>query len=247
MTTPHDPMMPDPDMQAAELALGLLDGEERAAALRRLLAEPDFAAEVETWRAHFAQMIDGYAEAAPPADGLARLEAALAPPAAAAPPAPIAANDTAPVRRWQALAGISSLAAALMLGVVLLRPAPPVPAPVIVAAKPVPVLVAAIVPSGKGAPIAAIYDPDSGALRVAPAALVDAAHSAELWVIGADQVPVSLGLMQAARTTRVGIAAPVRVQFAPGATIAITAEAPGGSPTGKPQGPIVAAGTLARI
>ena len=37
------------DVAAAELALGLLEGEERGAALRRVLAEPGFAAQVEWW------------------------------------------------------------------------------------------------------------------------------------------------------------------------------------------------------
>ena len=37
--------MREADVAAAELALGVLDGEERAAALRRVLAEPDFARE----------------------------------------------------------------------------------------------------------------------------------------------------------------------------------------------------------
>ena len=48
MTPEPDTHDPEPqDVAAAELALGLLDGEERAAALRRVLAEPAFAAEVE--------------------------------------------------------------------------------------------------------------------------------------------------------------------------------------------------------
>ena len=36
-------LYPAPDTAAAELALGLLEGEERADALRRMLAEPAFA------------------------------------------------------------------------------------------------------------------------------------------------------------------------------------------------------------
>ncbi|MGJ3628226.1 hypothetical protein AB5I41_17070 [Sphingomonas sp. MMS24-JH45] len=44
------------DMAAAELALGVLDGDERAAALRRVLAEPDFAREVARWRDYLAAL-----------------------------------------------------------------------------------------------------------------------------------------------------------------------------------------------
>ena len=57
MTT--EPEISGADVAAAELALGVLDGEERAAALRRMLAEPDFARDVERWRDHFAVMFAG--------------------------------------------------------------------------------------------------------------------------------------------------------------------------------------------
>ena len=60
----------DPDMAAAELALGVLEGEERATALRRVLSEPAFAAEVERWRAR------RDAQAASVADSAAKLRLA---------------------------------------------------------------------------------------------------------------------------------------------------------------------------
>ena len=57
MTTPDAPRDDSgPDMTAAELALGVLDGEERAAALRRVLADPVFAREVERWRRYLAAL-----------------------------------------------------------------------------------------------------------------------------------------------------------------------------------------------
>ena len=63
---PLETMMPtDPDVAAAELALGLLEGDDLAAALRRQLAEPAFAREVEQWRDHFATLFAGSAERVP--------------------------------------------------------------------------------------------------------------------------------------------------------------------------------------
>ena len=47
-----DPSIPDPDepdMTAAEYALGVLDGDERRAAAARLVTDPAFAAEVASW------------------------------------------------------------------------------------------------------------------------------------------------------------------------------------------------------
>jgi len=101
------PPRPKPeDVTAAEFALGLLDGEDRSRALRRLLAEPAFAADVELWQAHFGGLFETWPEVTPPIDGAARLMRAIA---------PFAANDADPVTvtnlpllRWQGIAGLSS-------------------------------------------------------------------------------------------------------------------------------------------
>lgn len=242
----------DPDMTAAELALGLLDGDDRAAAMRRVLADPGFAAEVERWRAHFGILFDGWPDVAPPANGLARIEAALAPPPLAQPAPtaapPVAANDDDRSGFWKGLAGASSLVAAALVGLIVLRPAPTPPPPQIVKVAPGPILVAAIAPTAKGAPIAAVYDAESGGLRIAAADLTDQAHSAELWVIAVDdKVPHSLGVLRPSDKTTVRIDGANRARLGVGATLAITAEAPGGSPDGTPKGPVVAAGALTRI
>lgn len=233
-------------VSAAEFALGLLDGEDRAAAIRRVLADPAFAADVERWRMHFGVLFDAWPEVTPPPDGLARLEAALAP------TRPIANDNPAEARGnrlWQAIAGISTLVAATLAGVMVLRPAPvSSPPPVVVQAAPGPVLVAALAPTGKGRPIAAIYDVARGDLRIGAADLTDRAHSAELWVIPAtDKVPRSLGLLRAGGRTALTISAANQRRFAAGATLAVSLEAPGGSPDGTPKGPVVAAGALTPI
>lgn len=242
MTSDTPPPADDAPMtMAAEFVLGLLEGEERAAALRRLLAEPDFAAEVERWRAHFGVMFDAWPEVAAPADGIDRLDAALA-------PRPVAANDRGGVSFWKGMAGAASLAAAALVGVIVLRPAPTPPAPQIVRAAPGPVLVAAIAPTGKGAPIAAVFERDGRGLRVAAADVADPQHSAELWVVPAgDKVPHSLGVLQGTRTTTVALSPTDRARLVAGASLVITIEVPGGSPTGLPQGPAVAAGPLTAI
>lgn len=239
MTDDRTPPEADPDMTAAELALGLLDGDERAAALRRLLAEPAFAREVQTWRDHFATMFASSPEVVPPADGLARLERALAP----------AANDDArPAGPWRAIATVSSLVAAALLVVVAVRPGPtPVAPPAQIATAHGPLLVAEIAPVAKGAPVPAVYDAASGELRIASAALGQPGHSAELWVIPAGGAPVSLGVIADAQARSLTIAHAKQPHFAAGATLAVTIEPIGGSPSGKPTGPVVASGALTLI
>ncbi|GGB25342.1 anti-sigma K factor RskA [Sphingomonas metalli] len=227
----------EPDVAAAELALGLLEGEERAAALRRVLAEPHFAAEVEDWRMRFAQLFDLWPEVAPPPELIERIDASL--------------HGVAPAPRrrfpWPVLAIASSALAACLLVIVAQGGGigganAPVPPPVVV--EPPAPLVAAI--AGEQAAVAASFDPRSGALRLTAAPRVPAGRAAQLWAIGGDGVPHPLGLL-AAQAVVLPLSPGDRVRLTPGVTLAISVEPPGGSPTGKPTGPVIATGALAAV
>lgn len=246
MTDERDAGLDDiPDMQAAELALGVLDGDERAAALRRVLAEPGFAAEVERWRLYFAQLFDLWPAVEPPEDLIDRIDAGLGG------PAPVRRGRALP---WPLLAIASSALAACLLVIVLLRPAPaPVtiaaPAPPVAAPSPAPVSPGPLLVAALGdpkAPIAAAFDPAGGRLRVASAPATPGGRVAQLWVIGRDGTPHPLGLLADSGLELV-LAAPDRARLVAGATLAISVEPPGGSPTGLPTGPVVATGALSRV
>lgn len=233
-----------PDMAAAELALGLLDGDERAAAMRRVLAEPGFARAVERWRGHVAQLFDLWPEMDAP-DVIGRVEASIdrrgdvpvATPATTARPA--SAHWA-----WPTATSLSSLVAAALLLFIVTRPvavpAPPSP----VATATTPTLVASIDPEAKGVPVTALYDAHAGAIRLTEAALSQADRSAELWVIPADGVPHSLGLLHTRGTTALTLTSENRARIAAGATLAVSIEPIGGSKTGLPTGPVVAKGAL---
>jgi anti-sigma-K factor RskA len=240
-----------PDMAAAELALGLIEGDERSLALRRVLAEPGFAQDVERWRTRLAQLFDLWPTIEAPAGVLGRVQRSIDMPIGATAPAP------APARRavfWPAAAGISSVAAAALLVFVVLRPIPTMPGPAHptrlaapVAAAPATMLVAAIDPIAAGAPVTAVYDPRSGELRLTLAALADANRSAELWVIAGDGVPHSLGLLRTSGGSFFTVSADNRPRLADGAVLAVSLEPIGGSPRGLPTGPVVAKGILTRV
>ena len=236
-----------PDMAAAELALGLLEGEERATALRRVLTETGFAQDVEWWRGRLAHMFDIWPEATPSVGVLTRVERSIDGPAAPAP------ASVKPGRFWPALAAAATALAAVLLAVIVLRPVPPQPKPVVVApsptlpAAPSTMLVAAIDPVAKGAPVSAVYDPATGGLRLSAAAFASADQSAELWIIGKDATPHSLGLLRTAGASAFTVSPANRAQLAEGGLLAVTLEAVGGSPTGAPQGSIVAKGVLSRV
>ncbi|WP_235512502.1 anti-sigma factor [Sphingomonas sp. Leaf17] len=241
--TPGSPESTDPDMQAAELALGLLEGSEKAAALRRVLADPDFARDVDLWRSYFAQFNDQWPTVEAPATLEPRVMASIAAPAASA-------VATKPVRRsfgWSVAAVTSAIAASLAM-VLVLRPNPvPVRVPVVVAQAPAakPLLLASL--AGTATPaIPAAFDSATGTLRIAAVPETAADRVAQLWIIGGDGVPHSLGLMDTAPATMT-LAPADRARLAPGGTLAISVEPLGGSPTALPTGPVVATGVLARV
>jgi anti-sigma-K factor RskA len=238
-----DPISDSPipeDIAAAELALGLLEGEERSAALRRVLAEPGFAAQVEWWRSRFAALFDLWPERVAPSHIGQRIETSLD---------GAALGTTAPTKvgrfPWPALAAVTSAIAASLLLFVMVRPesTPPVSQPIPVA-RPTSVLVAML--GDAKSPVAAVYDPANGALRVAAGPGVPKARVAQLWVIGKDGVPHSLGLLSD-RPTSLAPESADRGRIVPGATLAISVEPLGGSPTGLPTGPVVATGVVARV
>jgi len=231
-----DPTAPDlsgePDVAAAELALGLLEGPERAAALRRTLADPAFAREVDRWREQFGALF-AHVPSAEPAPHLGeRVIARLDGPARPAP------------GMWKPLAIAASVAVAGLSGVLLVRPEPAAVPPATISA-PAP-MVAAFMIEGHDAPIVATYDSASGRLSMPGPMPVPAGKSAQLWaILATDPAPHPLGLFHAAGE-RVEADAKSPTPMPAGTTFAISIEPLGGSPTGAPTGPVVGRATLTR-
>jgi len=223
---------PDPDMMAAEYALGLLEGTERAAAMRRSLTDPDFAREVEWWRHRFTAMFDEYRPVAAPELQIDRIVAA-----------PVAAPATPRSGfRWAfvPLAGAIAASVALLLS----RPEPVVPPPPV--AQPQPTLLAALAPTDqRGTPIAASIDLARNEVRVVSPGLAPAGKDAQLWIIR-DGVPHAIGLLARAGATRLPLPAAERALLNTDAVLAVSIEPLGGSPEPTPTGPVVASGALAR-
>ena len=116
----------------------------------------------------------------------------------------------------------------------------PVQVPV---AAPAPLL-AAIAPTGKGEPLAAAYDPAHGVVRIDGTVAVPAGRSAEVWAIQGSAAPRSLGVMPAGAQAKMTVPAELRSAMVADTVLAISIEPAGGSPTGAPTGPVVAAGKL---
>ena len=228
-----DPLLPqDRDALAAELALGLIEGEERAAALRLQLSDPAFAAAVEGWRARLDPLCVGFAEVPAP-DIWPGIERRLD-----------GAGGIAQLRRWRFAALASGAVAASLAAVLLLRP---LPAPIQIVRAPESVVVAQLDGGKSGALLAANYDPGQGMLRIRAVTMPESALAPELWIIPADGVPRSLGLVSAHGLSRVGVPVAHRKLIHDGALLAITMEPRDGAPHEKPSAAPVAAGKISTI
>lgn len=226
-----DPRRPDEDdvALAAELALGLLEGEALAAARRRQLADPAFSAAVERWALDFSPLALGSADAPVSAELWHRIEARL--------PADDRGTVTA-LRRWRATAIAASAAAAVLLAILLSRP---VPQPVVL---PPPPAVVAQITGTQGALFAARYDADQGMLHVRTDSMPASRRAPELWVIPAGGKPVSLGLVAVRGGRDMPLSPAHRALMAEGATLAVTMEDAATAPHAGPSGPPVAAGKI---
>ena len=221
------------DTTAAELALGVLDGDERAGALRRMIADPSFAREVEQWRDHFGLLFAGVAERDAPGDVFERVEARIG-----------GGREVTAIRPrnpWKP-AALAASVAALAMTAVAFRPQPVVP--VQVAAAPM-IAAMAAADGSNGQP--ALYDAAAGMVKMPGEMPIPAGHSAQLWAIHGDQPPIPLGTFKAAGPGMYVAEAKMGAVIEPGTKLAITIEPMGGSPTGKPTGAVIASGLLSKV
>lgn len=222
-------------IRVAEYLLGLLDAAEHAAMARRIAEEPALAAELSFWQSRFSGLDAEFAEVAPPADALARLETRLFGAAAKH-------GWWHNLGLWRGLAGAMAAVAIVAIGVNVMRPAPLSPDEF--ATK----LVAALSEEGSGVSFVALYDARSGTVRLtglSGAPVPDRDY--ELWAIEGDHAPVSMGVIPVDTSHDVKLSPQVLSEFGEGTVLAVTLEPKGGSPTGKATGPIVAKGAATPI
>jgi len=207
---------------AAEYALGTLRGLARLRFEQRLHADPILAAEVGRWQDLLIQLDNDLEPQIPPEHIWRKIQLRLGP------------EKQRSGRRYYALLG---WAVAAGFAAILLLPQPGL-APLIT-----PVAVLASAQPADGQWIVGL-DKTNHQLTLsalhAPAVSPD--HSLELWLIPAGGVPNSLGLINVTQLNQVNLA---QHQLLQGASLAITLEPKGGSPTGQPTGKLLYSGILA--
>ncbi|MHB0704686.1 anti-sigma factor [Roseomonas mucosa] len=237
------------DAMAAEHVLGTLDAREAEAVRQALPSHKALREAVAGWEARLAPLQVLPVPEAPPAALWGRIEASLA--AAGAVEAPRGVSGVLPADRpagplsnrrahrgmgakewlWRSWAIGASAVAAGLAAFLVLRPAE------------TPRLMTVLLTS-RDQP-AWLVETEGGGLRLAGinATPTEAGQVRQLWALppGAT-VPVSLGLLPAGGQISV---APGLVRPEPGMLIEISLEPAGGSPTGRPSGPVQFIGRLA--
>lgn len=223
----------DRDALAGELALGLLEGDERAAALRLMLADRDFAARVEQWRAHQSGLFDAIGDVEPPASAWQGIATRIG-----------GANDAAPAApatlRWWRAGAIGSGAIAASLALMLAMPQGEQPAPT-----PQPFAVAQLTGPIEGLRIATRYDPATAILRVRASGMPATPTEPELWIVPAGGgAPVSLGQIDRDGETVIAVAEGHRALINGSARFSLSMEPPSDAPSERPTADFVADGAI---
>ena len=247
MSGPFDFDPTDDDALAADYALGALDRAAMLSAELRLQRDPEFARAVAGWQALLSPLADEVTPVTPAAIAWARIERAID-------PAPVRTREAAspPARSlwaslglWRGLTGAATTVAAVAVALLASRPAVPPSAQTPSGT----LLTAAMAASGKSAVLLnATFDPARGAVILTPASADRSrGKTPELWVIVGSAAPRSLGVIDLHGPAAHRIPDDLRPLMGQGATLAISLEPAGGSPTGAPTGPVIMTGKLAAI
>ena len=225
---------------AAEYVLGVLPTNERQQASRRIEAEPPFARLVEGWEADLSPLAAAYAEVEPPASVKPAIDGRLfSGTAASASPPAVGQGFWSSLAFWRGLAVAALAALALYIALPFISPP---------AVEPQLRLVASLAPQDSDVHYFVVYDArtrDVGLSHVTGARAEG--RDFELWVIEGQQAPVSLGIIPAGANVHLAVSDAISDRIESGSVFAISLEPAGGSPTGQPTGPVVAAGDLKNI
>lgn len=219
------------ELLAAEFVLGGLPVALQAELARRVETDTGFARLVAEWEERLSPMAEGFV----PADLPPAVKRAL----------DLRLFGNVPARRgiwsslalWRGLAGIATVA--FLAAVTLPALSPPVATDR---------LAASLTAEGSSVTYLVLYDAATGSVSLAHMTGDPVeGRDFQLWIARGAEAPVSLGVIPAGVSTRVGTTDQIRALMTTSAHMAISLEPPGGSPTGQPTGPVLAVGDLLDI
>lgn len=230
---------PDDAMRAAEYVLHLMPSADRKEFETTIAWDASVRDEVLFWNEHLAALSDETAPVAPPpatkAAIMDRLFADIG----------HSASLKSRLRLWQGAFGalaVAAVAALVLLPGIELPGFGTDPAPEAAVG---PILTAEVAAADASLRVIAVYQPATSELKLnRTAGAAPSSRALELWAIVGEDPPVSLGVLPVENQTTVVVPEDLRANFDL-ATLAISDEPEGGSPTGAPTGAVLAAGVLA--
>ncbi|MCP3722408.1 anti-sigma factor [Paraburkholderia sp. CNPSo 3272] len=233
---------PDDELRCAEYALGVLDADELREFERAMRHDPRIAQAVADWQERLIPLSEDIHDVPPPPHVWTHIQRELGLAAQGGLRSRGRLWDSVRLWRWIGVTSTAVAAALAAVSLILVQPG------------------GVSTPSGRGYMVASLarQGPGGGAawtatvdvqhasMVIVPTASVPVApgHSTELWVIPAGMKPVSLGLIAVDRATVVKLPRDHLAELARQATLAVSVEPYGGSPTGQPTGPVLAAGPV---
>ena len=240
-TNPLEPGV-EREVLAAEYVLGTLTAYEAALITRALLADAPLAEAVAAWERRLAPLTELAVPEAPPPELWSRIEARIAPQLRTASRLKAGADASWRMRLLGGWAFGATVVAA-MLGTFILVRGEPGPASA-------PVMTVMLSDRTQSAWTASV---EGGVIRLAAIPGLDGTtppppenRALQLWALPAGEtVPTSLGLLPPGQR-RITVQT-TAITPAPGMLIEITSEPPGGSPTGRPTGPVLFIGRMSQV
>jgi anti-sigma-K factor RskA len=225
----HHGDLPGDELLAAEYALGVLAGADRAAAERRMARDRSFAALVVAWEQRLAPWAAEIAEVAPPPGLWDRIAADL----------PVArargSGFWQSLAFWRGLGIVGALAAASLAVILYAGGLTQQPA------------LTATVKSGDRPLFVATIDPKRHTISVVPAAFIpDPTRIPELWLIGTDGRPRAVGPLRADGTVVIALPPALAGEAKANAVLAVTLEPPD-VPVVAPTPPVIGQGILTNL
>jgi anti-sigma-K factor RskA len=230
---------PEDRVLAGEFVLGVLDAGSRRAFAARLERDAALAREVAAWSARMAPLLAEIEPVAPPPGLWHRIRTRVG----------LDGEGTRALPWWDRLGfwrGLSGAALATMVATLALWLSPRAPPP----ALPHPLASTATIVRGDGtAAFLAAIDEDACTMMVMPlpGLAMPAGRVPEVWLIGGDGVPRSLGIANVRNTRAMLVPAALREGVLSRQALAVSDEPRGGSPTGRPTGTVIASGEIVRL
>lgn len=224
----------DDEALAAELVLGLLDGDEKAGALRKQLSDPKFARYIDDWNQRIDPLFQEFQDVEPGASIWSEIEDRL--------DGGASGSNVVQMKRWRTGAIVSgALAACLALALIV------GPTPSIAPSEAPSVAVAQLTGEIDGLVLAVSYNPETAEMRVDVNGMPETDTAPELWIVGSDGIPRSLGQIGRNGISAMTVPSDHRKLISSTATLQLSMEPPSEIPHAKPTAEPVASGKITFI